>query len=94
MRQNLQTHVFFIQTVLGAELEQCVIWVGRDQWRHAKWRERERDRKFRVFQLKFPVHTSLVSEMTEGGIKQQVVSPLSLSHNLSKDNAMNKFVTP
>lgn len=32
--------------------------------------------------------------MTEGGIKQQVVSPLSLSHNLSKDNAMNKFVTP
>ena len=32
---------FFIQTVLGAKLEQCVIWVGRDQWRQEKGRERE-----------------------------------------------------
>jgi len=41
MRPNLQTDVFFIQTVLGAELEQCVIWVGRDQWRQEKWRDRQ-----------------------------------------------------
>lgn len=91
IRQNLQTFFFFflIQNVLGRAFEQYMTWVGRDQWMQVKWR----DGKFNL-SAHFQFLTGLWNNWRWDHTTDWFLSPLSLSlsHNLSKDNATNKFV--